>query len=274
MEDLQCSELLQWCLPLLRFSWPGFRKVRKQVCKRLSRRIVELGLSDLAAYMEYLGSHPEEWQVLDSLCRITISRFYRDKMVFDVLRSEILPTLAKRALTEGENEVRCWSAGCCSGEEPYTLQILWKICVLPVTGHDIPLRITATDTDMELLERAEKGSFTGSSLRDLPGELVSQAFGHSGKLFSVTKDFRGNIRFAKQDIRNELPKGIFHLILCRNLVFTYFDEMRQREILGEIIGRLMPGGFLVIGVHESLPEGDFSLKQYCQIPCIYQKTSI
>jgi len=272
MKDLQCAEFMQWCLPLLRFSWPGFRKVRKQVCKRLSRRTGELGLSGLVAYMEYLGSHHEEWQVLDSLCRVTISRFYRDKRVFDVLRFEILPTLAKRALTDGENEVRCWSAGCCSGEEPYTLQILWKICVLPVTGQDIPLRIIATDTDQELLERAGKGSFMGSSLRDLPVELISQAFGHSGKFYSVLKDFRENIGFAEQDIRKELPDGIFHLILCRNLVFTYFDEVLQREILGEIIGRLMSGGFLITGIHESLPEGDFSLKQYSNIPCIYQKT--
>ena len=120
MKDLQCTEFLKWCLPVLRFSWPGFRKVRKQVCKRLTRRTGELGLPDLVAYREYLVSHHEEWQVLDSLCRVTISRFYRDRRVFDVLRFEILPTLARRALTDAEKEVRCWSAGCCSGEEPYT----------------------------------------------------------------------------------------------------------------------------------------------------------
>ena len=80
----------------------------------------------------------------------------------------------------------------------------------------------------ELLERAGKGSFMGSSLRDLPGELISQAFGHSGEFYSVLKDFRENIEFAKQDIRKELPDGTFHLILCRNIVFTYFDELQQR----------------------------------------------
>ena len=63
--------------------------------------------------------------------------------------------------------------------------------------------------------------------------LISQAFGHSGKFFSVLKDFRENIEFAEQDIRKELPEGIFHLILCRNLVFTYFDEQQQRIILLE-----------------------------------------
>lgn len=272
MQDLECTEFLQWCLPVLRLRWPGFRKVRKQVCKRLGRRIGELGLSGPVAYREYLEGNPEEWQMLDSLCRITISRFYRDRRVFDALRIRILPSMAKRALTDGEKEVRCWSAGCCSGEEPYTLQILWKICVLPLHGQDIPLRIIATDADQELIKRAGNGSFQKSSLRDLPGELIRQSFGHSANFYSILKDFREDIEFEKQDIRKELPDGLFHLILCRNLVFTYFDEALQGRILERILEKLVPGGFFIIGVHESLPQGEYGLKPYSNIPGIYQKT--
>lgn len=272
MQDLECTEFLQWCLPVLRLRWPGFRKVRKQVCKRLGRRIGELGLSGPVDYRGYLEGNHEEWQLLDSLCRVPISRFYRDRRVFDVLRSEILPSLAKRAWMDCEKEVRCWSAGCASGEEPYTLQILWKICVLPVTGQDIPLIIIATDADQELIERAGNGSFQKSSLRDLPGELIRLAFGHSANFYSILKDFREDIEFAKQDIRKELPDGLFHLILCRNLVFTYFDEALQRRILDRIPEKLVPGGFFIIGIHESLPQGEYGLKPYNNIPGIYQKT--
>jgi chemotaxis protein methyltransferase CheR len=175
-------------------------------------------------------------------------------------------------LTDGEKEVRCWSAGCCSGEEPYTLQILWKICVLPLIGQDIPLHIIATDTDQGLLDRAANGSFQKSSLRDLPGELVRQSFEHSANSYSVLKTFRDDIEFTNQDIRKELPEGLFHLILCRNLVFTYFDNTLQCRVLGEIIRRLMRGGFLITGIHEALPDGEFRLKQYRNIPGIYQKT--
>jgi chemotaxis protein methyltransferase CheR len=273
MKDPECREFLQWCLPRLRYRWSGFRKVRKQVCKRLGRRIGELGLEGLIAYREYLGSHPEEWQILDSLCRITISCFYRDRSVFNVLRTLILPSLARRALKDNEKEVRCWSAGCCSGEEPYTLQILWKSRVMPAEGRDIPLRIIATDTDEELLERAERGFFTESSLRDLPLELIRQSFCYSGRFYSILKDFRQDIEFVKQDIRKELPCGSFHLILCRNLVFTYFDEAEQRKILDRIIDKLLPGGFLITGIHEALPRGEVSLKPCSSIPGIYQKTS-
>jgi chemotaxis protein methyltransferase CheR len=85
MQDAECVALLRWALPRLGLRWPGFRKVRRQVCKRITRRIRELGLADVTTYRERLESVPEEWPELDALCRITISRFYRDRAVFDHL---------------------------------------------------------------------------------------------------------------------------------------------------------------------------------------------
>jgi chemotaxis protein methyltransferase CheR len=79
MSDSQCVVFLQWALPRLRVRWAGFRKVRRQVCRRVWRRARELGLADLVAYRAYLEEHPEEWALLDSMARITISRFYRDR---------------------------------------------------------------------------------------------------------------------------------------------------------------------------------------------------
>jgi chemotaxis protein methyltransferase CheR len=271
MKDIECTEFLKWCLPQLRLRWPGFRKVRRQVCKRLNRRISELGLSDLFAYRGYLDGHSEEWKILDSLCRITISRFYRDRGVFDTLRSRILPALAKSASETGADEIRCWSAGCCSGEEAYTLQILWKICVIPVIQQRLLLRIIATDTDHDVLERAQKGIYPGSSLIDLPKELIQLAFIRSGKFYEIRKTFREDIEFARQDIRKQLPEGTFHLILCRNLVLTYFEEALQIEILERILEKLVPGGIFVAGIHESIPEEVSTTIQYDKIKGIYQK---
>ncbi len=255
MSDLECMEFLQWCLPCFRLQWHGFRKVRRQVCKRLHRRIRTLGLSGLSVYRDYLDSHPEEWQNLDAICRISISRFYRDRAVFGALRAEILPSLAESAVLHGEKEVYCWIAGCASGEEAYTLGILWRLCVAPALGGDLSLRIVATDVDDDLLQRAHRGRYRSGTLRDLPEELISEAFDRSGVFYSVRKTFRENIAFARQDIRTELPEGPFHLILCRNLVFTYFEESLQREILMKMLKKLLRSGYLVIGIHESLPEG-------------------
>jgi len=272
MKERECTEFLQRHLPRLRFRWAGFRKVHKQVCKRLYRNITELGFSDFSAYEVYLDDHPEEWQILDSMLQITISRFYRDRGVFDIVCSRVLPSLAKDILLRGGNEARCWTAGCCSGEETYTLQILWKLCVLPAIHKDLPLRIIATDINHDALKRAQEGYYSESSLKDLPKELTQQAFVQSGKFYAIKKTLRENIEFLEQDIRIQLPDGCFHVILCRNLVFTYFEDALQREILDRILEKLHRGGIFVIGIHESLPKGVTGIIQYESNPGIYIKS--
>jgi chemotaxis protein methyltransferase CheR len=160
--------------------WPGFRKVRGQLCKRLSRRLKELRLRDTPSYRRYLEAHPEEWAVLDKLCTVTISRFYRDKAVFDYLRLEVLPDLAERALAEGEGELVLWSAGCASGEEPYTLSLIVKLSLasrMQAIRPGFPYRIIASDGDDYLLGRARRGCYPASSLKDLPVVWRELAFG-------------------------------------------------------------------------------------------------
>ncbi|MGD8595209.1 MAG: chemotaxis protein CheR, partial [Gammaproteobacteria bacterium] len=92
MNDNECVQFLQWALPQLHMRWPGFRKVRAQVCKRIDRRLRQLAIEDIHTYKTYLHEHKLEWRVLDELCRITISRFYRDKAMFGFLTEHVLPT--------------------------------------------------------------------------------------------------------------------------------------------------------------------------------------
>src|SRR5690242_9500744 len=126
MHEDECAAFLQWALPRLRLRWAGFRKVRRQVCKRLRRRLDELRLKSLEQYRSRLEADPLEWAVLDHLCRITISRLYRDKWVFDFLGRVILLDLTQAASLHSR-PIRCWSAGCASGEEVYTLKILYEL---------------------------------------------------------------------------------------------------------------------------------------------------
>src|SRR5260370_17006516 len=97
MDNRDCTTFLQWALPQRNLRWPGFRKVRRQVCKRLKRRIRELGLDDLAAYRRRLEADPAEWHAFDECCHITISRFFRDRGVFEVLPNNVPPHLATPA---------------------------------------------------------------------------------------------------------------------------------------------------------------------------------
>jgi hypothetical protein len=136
LTDRQCVEFLQWALPQLGLRWPGFRKVRGQVHKRIVRRLRELELTHIAEYRRYLADHPAEWTVLDACLRISISRFYRDRDVFDHLRDSVLPDLARAAQQRGENRLIVWSAGCASGEEPYTVADLDQPRAAGIPGPD------------------------------------------------------------------------------------------------------------------------------------------
>jgi chemotaxis protein methyltransferase CheR len=234
--------------------WRGFRKVRGQVCKRINARLRELGPPDFEAYRSYLEDNNDEWAVLDSFCRITISRFFRDREVFRFLEGEVIPKLSEAALFQGHNELRCWSIGCAFGEEPYTLALLWDLAV----GRLFPslkLRILATDADRTMIERAEEGCYAPHSLKDLPLDWIARAFERKGSRFCITADVRAAVAFVTQDVRTQTPHGLFHLILCRNLAFTYFDDALQRETLARLRDKLHAGGILVIGIKESLPPG-------------------
>lgn len=252
MNDVECVHFLQEALPHLHMRWPGFRKVRKQVCKRIGRRIRELGLTDTSAYADYLSAHPKEWQTLDCLCRISISRFYRDRGVFDALRDNFLPDLADAAARRGDDTIRIWSAGGASGEEPYTLKLLWTMS-LAQQFPDLNLQIIATDADERLLERAAQGVYPRGCLKELPSDLIAEAFENCNGDYRIRPKFRAGVTFVHQDIRNQMPDGPFDLILCRNLVFTYFDLALQETVLERLTAHLRGGGYLVIGKHESLP---------------------
>ncbi len=254
MSASACVQFLQWALPQLGLAWPGFRRVHRQVCKRIGRRLQALGLSGPAAYRAYLESHPEEWQVLDSFCRISVSRLVRDRLVFDWLARTVLPELAADAAARGARELRCWSAGCASGEEPYSLSILWRL-ELASRFPDLIFGIVATDVDEQLLERARLARYRRTSLREVPPAWIGAAFTRVGELFVLDPEFRRGVEFRCEDIRDRVPSGPFDLILCRNLAFTYFEPPLQCRTLARMLAVLRPGGAFVIGLREHLPEG-------------------
>ncbi|MDH4237618.1 MAG: hypothetical protein OEV17_10280, partial [Nitrospira sp.] len=244
MKDAEGVHFLQWCLPRLGLVWPGYRKVRRQVYKRIQRRLETLSLSALADYQRHLETHPDEWTVLESLCWISISRFYRDKAVFEFLEQEVLPSLARQILAQGENVLRCWSIGCAGGEEPYSLSLLWKL-ELQAQFPTVRLVILATDIDDQAVVRAQRGCYPMSSLKDLPESWRGQGFDHTAEGSLIKAEFREQMTFLVQDIRQTTPKETFHLILCRYLAFTYFDITLQGITLRRLAERMAPGGALV-----------------------------
>lgn len=250
----ECVTFLQWALPRLDLRWSGFRNVRGQVCKRIKRRIAQLGLADVAAYRARLEVDPAEWGVLDALCVVTISRFYRDRAVWDALQNDILPALAAAAIARQQQELRCWSIGCASGEEPYTLAIVWKLG-LAQRYPGLRLRVLGTDIDERVLARARVATYSAATLRDLPALWREQAFAERADSFQLRDSLRAAVDLRQEDIRLALPDRNCDLMLCRNLVFTYFDETLQRKTLDRLLTSLSGGGAFLIGRHERLPSG-------------------
>jgi chemotaxis protein methyltransferase CheR len=248
VRDRDCLEFLQWALPRLGLRWPGYRKVRGTVRKRLGRRLRALGLDGLGAYRDLLAGDPGEWRHLESLCRIPISRFWRDRGVFERLGGEVLPDLAR------EGRVRCWSAGCASGEEAYSLSILWREAVQPAFP-DAEITILGTDAEPTMIARAEAACYGAGSLKDLPAAWRARAFERDEGRFRLRPEYKTGVSFRLLDIREGRPEAPFDLILCRNLVFTYFEARAQAAVLGRLDRCLRPGGYLAIGAHERLPGG-------------------
>jgi chemotaxis protein methyltransferase CheR len=259
MTDSDAAALLVWALPRLRLRWGGFVHVRGQVCKRLRRRVAELGLPNLAAYRARLLGDAEEWHVLEGMCGVTISRFYRDGRVWDTLREDVLPSLVASALAAGESNLCCWSVGCASGEEPYTLSMLWALGLdAPAaselgTRRPLGLRVLGTDVGEQVLARAKMARYAAGTLRELPAHWREQAFDAGDGWFQLREAFRGAVELRRADVRVSLPEEVFHIISCRNVVCTYFDEPLQTETLQRIATCLAPGGLLLLGRQERLP---------------------
>jgi chemotaxis protein methyltransferase CheR len=238
MTDRACVEFLRWALPPMGLRWEGFRKVRRQVCRRLRRRLDALGLADLPDYRAYLQEHPDEWAELARLTPITISRFYRDRSVFAALENEVLP-----ALMAPGDRLRAWSAGCASGEEAYTLALISP-----------DAEIVATDVHPTMLARARAAEYEPSSLKELPEAYRARGFDARDGRLVVRPEVRRSVSVCEHDLDDEPPAGPFDLVLCRNVAFTYFAPERQRAVLARLRRALRPGGALVIGLHEQLPE--------------------
>ena len=270
MTDAECIALLQWLLPRLHLRWAGFRRVRRQVCKRFHRRINDLGLADAHAYRDYLCRNPEEAQVADYLCRVTISRFYRDHGVFERLNGPVLDSVCADKTAANDRQVHIWSAGCASGEETYSIALAWHFAGRH-RWPGIQLRILGTDIDDVLLERARQGCYAPGTLKELPPQWQEEGFRSKEGSLCLKPGIMQYVSFVKHDLRSGAPECDFDVVLCRNLAFTYFDDELQDAAADTIHEALADGGFLVLGKHEVLP-APVSGFQLCYGPdCIYRK---
>ena len=189
--------------------------------------------------------------------------------MFASLERDVLLALARAAAGEGRS-LAAWSAGCASGEEPYTLALIWSFGVAPAYP-GLEMEILATDVDPVVLERAQRGCYEPGSLRDVPEDRRLRGFDVEHGLFHVRPELRRCVTLVRHDVRSGAPGGPFDLVLCRNLAFTYFDLELQADVCATLAGCLRVGGALVVGIHESLPDRAAGLVPWPGARAIYRR---
>jgi chemotaxis protein methyltransferase CheR len=218
---------------------------RRNIRRRIVRRMESTEIHEFPRYRDLVLRDPSEREALRSLLVVTISRFFRNARVFQVLSREVLPRLA----TKG-TPAAIWSAGCAAGEEPYSLRIAWE----ELPGEKPPIRLLATDIDAVSLERAAAGRYPQSSLREVPDALRRRYFNRESDSYCVREEVRHSVLFRRMDLLRDGSPGRFGLILCRNAAFTYFCPDQRLLVAGMLAASLEKGGYLVLGRTETLPE--------------------
>jgi chemotaxis protein methyltransferase CheR len=254
MKHTELAAFLGDVAPVLGLRTRPYQRLGGTLRKRLGWRLRELALADLPAYRRYLDTHPEEWQWLDASCRVTISRFGRDSTAFAELAAALLPERVAAALARGDGRLAVHCAGSASGEEPYSLAIAYRLLIEP-QHPGLTLDVLGTDVDPLVLERAARATYPWGSLRELPDTFRAEAFEPHGEHWTLRSRFRAGVRFEQRDLRRDVPGGPFDLITCRNVAFTYFDEPLQRQVAAALAQSLVPGGLLMLGKGEALPDG-------------------
>lgn len=251
--DLRYDEFLKEACPPLELEWRTYR--RRAARRRVLERMGELGLSRYQDYLKVLQADATEAEAFPNRIRLTLSRFFREHERWAQL-SEALEVL----LSEEESPagLRAWSAGCCGGEEPYSLAILWESgFAARYPGNR--LAITATDIDGPSLRRAEEGCYDTPSLRELSPESRKEWFQRESNRWRLVEGPRRIVSFRKIDLLMDEPAGPFDLVLCRYLAFTYYRGERRRRAAARLWSALRPGGILFIGRKEGLAPADCSL---------------
>jgi len=252
---------------------PPSKKVLLQ--SRFQKRLRALGMASYAEYCDYVfspeGREAERSQLIDVVTTNT-THFFREPKHWDIMNQIVLPELWQRGLGRG-NPLRIWSAGCSSGEEPYTLAMVLSEFAGKFSGFDFS--ILATDISNEILQKAMRAIYPMEKAEEIPMDMKKKYLLKSKQgrspMIKIDAPLRRKVSFQRLnfmgDFRLQNPQDI---IFCRNVVI-YFDRATQVTLFNKFCNNLKHGGYLFIGHSESLSGMTLPLSQVA--PTVFQKTS-
>lgn len=210
--------------------------------RRISARMRSVGVVDGSEYAKILASDATEPTLLFKSFSINVTEFYRDLFVWQSISSKIIPEIAKK-----RTALKIWSAGCASGEEPYSLAILLREAL----GQRVKFSVTATDISAEAIARAKNGQYVTQNIKNLTPDLISKYLVSNGNdSYMVNDSIKEVVTFEQGDILS-YPVDKVDLITCRN-VLIYYDKPAQELIFKRFHKSLTSDGYLVIGQDETM----------------------
>ncbi len=212
-----------------------------QMKRRLTSLYEKRKCRDFTEYFDLIRSDRSMMDEFLDRMTINVSEFYRNGQRWEVLDNKIIPQLLKQSKT-----LKCWSAACSTGEEPYSMAM--------VLSNHMPLRevsILATDLDQGVLDKAGVGLYPDRSLKEVPADMKKKYFTQEGQFYQVTDEVKRTVAFKKHNLLEDSYGSGFDLIVCRN-VMIYFTEEAKDQIYTNFAKALKPGGILFVGSTEQI----------------------
>ncbi len=245
-EETTLDGLLDFVKQARGFDFTGYK--RSSIERRVAKRMGDLGVERYDDYIDYLQLHSEEFAELFNTLLINTTAFFRDPQTWETLASEVIPQLL--ATRPPDAPLRVWSAGCASGEEPYTIAMVLARALGDAAFRE-RVKIYATDVDEQALEQARHGAYQPRQIEDIPRDALERFFEQTDQRFVFRKDLRRCVIFGRNDLVQDAPISHIDLLVCRNTLM-YFMAEAQAQILRRFHFALDDEGVLVLGKSEML----------------------
>ncbi len=230
-----------------------FREYRKStLTRRIGRRLRVTGAVSYEQYGRILDRSPQEFNRLFDDLTINVTSFFRDEPAFRALKEVVLPELLN-GRGKQKRDIRVWSAGCATGEEPYSVTIL-LLEFLGSKSKEWKIRVLGTDVDPKAIDKARRGFFARADVEGLGPELLKKHFSQEGERFKVKQGLKRLVTFEEHSLLADPPCAGQDLVLCRN-VLIYFTSTLQVRVLKHLYKGVRQGGFLFLGKAE-VPVGE------------------
>lgn len=214
---------------------------------RLKERLKIAKLEDVSAYYSLISRDEEELKVLLDAVTTNLTRFFRNTAHFETLEKFVVPDLVKHKTAQRDKEIRLWSAGCSTGEEPFSLAMALREHLPP----DFKIKITASDLSLKSLMIGKEAFYPESRMGGVPDKYLHKYFEKKNNGYQVKEEIRSLVRFDYHNLKNDSGLRGLDIIFCRN-VLIYFDEAAQKAVVERFWDSMSSHSYLFIGHSESL----------------------